>query len=507
MSSPTGVDDKTCVNFLKLLDGGEVSHGGNASIQEVSHGGNASIQESLITTHPADFPSDMGSFSREFELPKRNFEFGSSSHMIPLEDFLLPYVGGKDVNMAETEHGNQFGQEIGQAKNEDLKVKYESTLTSYNNTLSDLTKSKQLGVNLSNTLARVYKEKYELADDLGWVSNKGIPQILKKVFKSDEFQREVSKLLCILLEENRYQASRDDSMPRKVTKAIKGLRKTKWECMSDIIGAPISLLRYVFVVMVAPRAGNRAIESELLSGSWGIDLCWDWDSPKRLRGGMNNVRVQLMGLPGRVRKRLMSCTRGLTRNSKLTQLLQDSLGGQAKTLMFVHVSPEVNVVRETLSTLKFAERVATVELRAAQVHKDSSDVKDLKEQIANLKAALAKKEGDQDGMQHKLLGSPGGKLSSHSPRNLQRVDSIPEPKSHKKPMADVGKPEETYFRRNGPVEGVRLIYNRENDGCYTRRPWLRQYQQNGELEIGELIAKAMEKVGKEGMTPRLAPLP
>ena len=57
----------------------------------------------------------------------------------------------------------------------------------------------------------------------------------------------------------------------------------------------------------------------------------------------------------------------------------DVLGGQAKTLLFVHMSPKLNVDGETLSTLKFAEQVATIEFGAAQVHKDSSDVKDLKE--------------------------------------------------------------------------------------------------------------------------------
>ncbi|VVA90582.1 unnamed protein product [Arabis nemorensis] len=84
------------------------------------------------------------------------------------------------------------------------------------------------------------------------------------------------------------------------------------------------------------------------------------------------------------------------RNSKLTQLLQDALGGQAKTLMFIHISPEVEALGETLSTLKFAERVATVELGAARVNKDTSEVKELKEQVANLKAALARKESEAD---------------------------------------------------------------------------------------------------------------
>ncbi|XP_035548982.1 kinesin-like protein KIN-14G [Juglans regia] len=94
------------------------------------------------------------------------------------------------------------------------------------------------------------------------------------------------------------------------------------------------------------------------------------------------------------------------RNSKLTQLLQDSLGGQAKTLMFVHISPELEALGETISTLKFAERVSTVELGAARVNKDSSDVKELKEQIASLKAALARKEGETESLHHALSCSP-----------------------------------------------------------------------------------------------------
>lgn len=57
------------------------------------------------------------------------------------------------------------------------------------------------------------------------------------------------------------------------------------------------------------------------------------------------------------------------------------VGGQAKTLMFIHISPEADTLGETMSTLKFAERVSTVELSAARSNKDTPDVRELKEQV------------------------------------------------------------------------------------------------------------------------------
>ena len=50
------------------------------------------------------------------------------------------------------------------------------------------------------------------------------------------------------------------------------------------------------------------------------------------------------------------------RNSTLTHMLQDSLGGNAKTLMFTNISPAQNHYGETLNALKFAQRAKTVEL-------------------------------------------------------------------------------------------------------------------------------------------------
>ena len=54
------------------------------------------------------------------------------------------------------------------------------------------------------------------------------------------------------------------------------------------------------------------------------------------------------------------------RNSKLTFLLQDSLGGNSKVMMFVNISPAIYNVSETLCSLNFATRCRNVELGQAK---------------------------------------------------------------------------------------------------------------------------------------------
>ncbi|XP_044984378.1 kinesin-like protein KIN-14Q isoform X1 [Hordeum vulgare subsp. vulgare] len=150
------------------------------------------------------------------------------------------------------------------------------------------------------------------------------------------------------------------------------------------------------------------------------------------------------------------------RNSKLTQLLQDSLGGQAKTLMFVHISPEPDAVNETISTLKFAERVASVELGAAKANKEGGEVRELKEQIACLKAALAKKEGEPENIQ--------STQSSPNIYGISKGNATPVFRKNRQPMEEVGNlevrnnvtPMQKVLKFDIPGSGILVEHNSPN---------------------------------------------
>ncbi|XP_031437640.1 kinesin-like protein KIF3C isoform X1 [Clupea harengus] len=80
------------------------------------------------------------------------------------------------------------------------------------------------------------------------------------------------------------------------------------------------------------------------------------------------------------------------RDSKLTRLLQDSLGGNAKTLMVATLGPAAYNYEESLSTLRYANRAKNIRNKP-RVNEDPKDalLREFQEEIARLKAQLDKR--------------------------------------------------------------------------------------------------------------------
>ncbi|XP_062253695.1 kinesin-like protein KIF15 [Platichthys flesus] len=85
------------------------------------------------------------------------------------------------------------------------------------------------------------------------------------------------------------------------------------------------------------------------------------------------------------------------RDSKLTFLLRDSLGGNAKTYIIANVHPGSKCFGETLSTLQFAQRAKLIKNKAIINEDTQGNVRQLQAEVKKLKEQLAQ-----------ALNSPGG---------------------------------------------------------------------------------------------------
>ena len=87
------------------------------------------------------------------------------------------------------------------------------------------------------------------------------------------------------------------------------------------------------------------------------------------------------------------------RDSKLTRLLQDSLGGNTKTVMVANMGPADYNYDESISTLRYANRAKNIKNKP-KINEDPKDamLREFQEEIAQLKALLESQggEGDED---------------------------------------------------------------------------------------------------------------
>lgn len=84
------------------------------------------------------------------------------------------------------------------------------------------------------------------------------------------------------------------------------------------------------------------------------------------------------------------------RDSKLTRILQASLGGNTKTAILCAITPASDYIEETISTLKFAGRakVITTKPKVNEIIPDREIIRRLTLEVDRLKDELRTKDGD-----------------------------------------------------------------------------------------------------------------
>ncbi|CAD5324811.1 unnamed protein product [Arabidopsis thaliana] len=139
---------------------------------------------------------------------------------------------------------------------------------------------------------------------------------------------------------------------------------------------------------------------------------------ERLKEATNiNKSLSTLGL---VIMNLVSVSNGKSvhvpyRDSKLTFLLQDSLGGNSKTIIIANISPSSSCSLETLSTLKFAQRAKLIKNNAIVNEDASGDVIAMRLQIQQLKKEVTRLRGmggvDNQDMDTISMGCPASPMS------------------------------------------------------------------------------------------------
>jgi chromosome segregation ATPase len=151
-------------------------------------------------------------------------------------------------------------------ENNDLRSKYAGACSSHTYISEEVNRFKQQASDLANTVALLQHEKESLAYEMVWVMREAIPQVVRKVLKSQEFDDEMEKVRTVLVDQGRELGRRelrdlslatpsvedriepDPIMLEERERAMAGLKKHDWDCVTELINLPelsTSLLRFV----------------------------------------------------------------------------------------------------------------------------------------------------------------------------------------------------------------------------------------------------------------------
>jgi myosin heavy subunit len=180
------------------------------------------------------------------------------------------------------------------------------------------------------------------------------------------------------------------------------------------------------------------------------------------------------------------------RTSKLTRILQDSLGGNTKTVMVANISPAEDNKEETLSTLRYATRAKEIKNKPT-VNQDPKDAK-LKafyEEIQKLKKELEKFQGG---------ASPATPLQAGVPTTFTITSSIDEAKLNE--MMEKNESEKRKL-----IESMKNQSEEEKKKLLVEQKKIEEERRRIEDELKRRHEQLeMEKKEKEELTAKIAEL-
>ncbi|XP_072532827.1 kinesin-like protein KIF15 [Salminus brasiliensis] len=156
------------------------------------------------------------------------------------------------------------------------------------------------------------------------------------------------------------------------------------------------------------------------------------------------------------------------RDSKLTFLLRDSLGGNAKTYIIANVHPGSKCFGETLSTLQFAQRAKLIKNKAMINEDTQGNVKQLQAEVKKLKEQLANALLGRHSINELAPGGPQPHTGEYSlpykTRFLQAVRLWKKREDEKKALQEkVSRMEEAWAQKEKFIQSNRMILKFRDD--------------------------------------------
>ncbi len=157
------------------------------------------------------------------------------------------------------------------------------------------------------------------------------------------------------------------------------------------------------------------------------------------------------------------------RDSKLTRLLQDSLGGNTKTAMIANIGPADYNYEETLSTLRYANRAKNIKNKP-RINEDPKDamIRDYEAEIARLRAALANRSSESESPTNTGIDRTelSGKLADLEATLVQGREYVERAKRNEKEL----------------IETKKLLRDREREHAQIRQQFQLHLDEKSEIE-------------------------